>query len=312
MQIVSLFSGCGGLDLGFKYAGFDVIWANEFDKTIHETYLYNHRNFLDLRDIRKIDSSEIPNCLGIIGGPPCQSWSHGGTRAGINHEKGKLFYEYVRILKDKQPLFFLIENVSGILSDRHKSALNHIIYLLQDAGYVLSIRLLDAAYYGVPQERKRVFILGYRLDVNARMKFPDTASYFVSLKDAIADLQYKPFDSEYSHEYLDKDYSGMYMARNRVRQWHELSFTIPASGRHVPLHPQSKPMIKVGRDQFAFDMTSKPYRRLTVREAARIQTFPDDFTFKYKNIVDGYKMVGNAVPVELAYLLASQIRINLG
>lgn len=107
LDIVALFSGCGGLDLGFTQAGFNVIWANEFDKDIWETYQKNYpHTFLDKRDIRKIYSTEIPDCIGIIGGPPCQSWSEAGKQKGMNDERGQLFLDYIRLLKDKQPLFF--------------------------------------------------------------------------------------------------------------------------------------------------------------------------------------------------------------
>jgi len=107
-SVIALFSGCGGLDLGFRQAGFNVTWANEYDKDIWETYEKNHVDtVLDRRDIRKITSEEIPDCLGIIGGPPCQSWSEGGTQRGIDDARGQLFLDYIRILRDKQPRFFL-------------------------------------------------------------------------------------------------------------------------------------------------------------------------------------------------------------
>ncbi|MEQ9358508.1 MAG: DNA (cytosine-5-)-methyltransferase [Coleofasciculus chthonoplastes F2-STO-03] len=108
--IVSLFSGCGGLDLGFRQAGFNVVWANEYDKDMWQTYQRNHPDtFLDRRDIRHVPSADIPDCFGIIGGLPCQSWSEAGTQKGINDDRGRLFLEYIRILKDKQPRFFLAD-----------------------------------------------------------------------------------------------------------------------------------------------------------------------------------------------------------
>ena len=141
-SIVALFSGCGGLDLGFHQAGFNIVWANEYDQDIWQTYENNHPDtYLDRRDIRKISSEEIPDCVGIIGGPPCQSWSEGGAQRGINDERGKLFLEYIRILKDKQPQFFLAENVSGILHKKHQQALNNIITAFEEAGYVISLKL---------------------------------------------------------------------------------------------------------------------------------------------------------------------------
>ena len=112
-KILSLFAGAGGLDLGFEKAGFEIVYANEFDKSIWETYEKNHKTPLDHRDIRKIDSSELPDCDGIIGGPPCQSWSEAGSLKGINDSRGQLFFDFIRILKDKKPKFFVAENVSG-------------------------------------------------------------------------------------------------------------------------------------------------------------------------------------------------------
>ena len=137
MKVVSLFSGAGGMDLGFEKAGFKIIFANEFDKTIWATYERNHTAPLDRRDIRLILSEEIPECDGIIGGPPCQSWSEAGALRGINDDRGKLFYEYIRILKDKQPKFFVAENVSGMLADMHREAVQNIIQSFEDAGYTL-------------------------------------------------------------------------------------------------------------------------------------------------------------------------------
>ncbi|MEL7570963.1 MAG: DNA (cytosine-5-)-methyltransferase [Eubacteriaceae bacterium] len=129
MRIVSLFSGAGGLDLGFENAGFEIIWANEFDETIWETYEKNHKSILVKKDIRKIKSDEIPDCDGIIGGPPCQSWSEAGALRGIEDDRGQLFFQFIRILRDKQPKFFVAENVSGMLAERHRPAVENIIKL---------------------------------------------------------------------------------------------------------------------------------------------------------------------------------------
>ena len=172
MNIISLFSGAGGLDLGFKKAGFNIIWANEYDKTIWETYKNNHNTPLDCRDIRNIPSNEIPECDGIIGGPPCQSWSEAGAQRGIDDSRGKLFYEFIRILKDKQPKFFVAENVSGMLADLHKEAVKNILHHFENAGYNITVNLVNAADYDVPQDRKRVFYIGFRKDLNIDYKFP--------------------------------------------------------------------------------------------------------------------------------------------
>ena len=124
MNIISLFSGCGGLDLGFEQAGFEIVFANEFDKKIWETYEKNHKCPLNHSDIRFIEPEDIPEADGIIGGPPCQSWSAAGSQKGIEDERGQLFLDYIRILKNKQPKFFVCENVPGILVKKNADALN--------------------------------------------------------------------------------------------------------------------------------------------------------------------------------------------
>lgn len=174
MNIISLFSGCGGLDLGFEKAGFNIEVANEFDKNIWETYKINHpKTKLIEGDIRKIKTTDFPNDVdGIIGGPPCQSWSEAGALRGINDDRGKLFYDYIRILKSKKPKFFLAENVSGMLSNRHSEAVKQIINLFDECGYDVSLNLVNAKDYGVAQERKRVFYIGFRKDLNINFEFP--------------------------------------------------------------------------------------------------------------------------------------------
>lgn len=323
MNIVSLFSGCGGLDLGFKNAGFQVIYANEYDKSIWETYQYNHPDtYLDKKDIRDVHPLNIPDCLGIIGGPPCQSWSEAGAGRGINDSRGQLFYEYIRIVREKQPLFFVAENVSGILAEKHHQAFTNILAMFHDAGYEIAYKLLNAVDFGVPQDRKRVIVIGYRQDMGGIFDFPKANQMKLTLKDVIYDLsQIEPIAVSHSkrlmpqtnnHEYLDGSFSSIYMSRNRVRSWNEPSFTIQAGARHAPIHPQSSKMVLVEKNKRIFDPNSpKPYRRLSVRECARIQTFPDDFIFKYNNIADGYKMIGNAVPVKFAEAIASKIMIDI-
>lgn len=325
--VVALFAGCGGLDLGFRKAGFNIVWANEYDKDIWETYEKNHLDtVLDRRDIREISSREIPDCIGIIGGPPCQSWSEAGSQRGINDERGKLFLEYVRILKDKQPLFFLAENVSGMLHKKHSYALSNIIDAFEEAGYSVSFKLLNAIRYNVPQDRKRVILIGYQKDLQKRFDFGllKQASHIPTLKETIWDLQESALPAleksktngesclVQNHEYMTGGFSSMYMSRNRVRTWNEPSFTIQAGGRHAPIHPQANKMIHVGKDKWLFDPNStQPYRRLSVRECAKIQTFPDDFIFHYKDLTTGYKMIGNAVPVSFSYALAQAIYTTL-
>ena len=321
MNIISLFAGAGGMDLGFKKAGFNILWANEYDNTIWNTYETNHSAKLDKRDIRQITSNEIPDCDGIIGGPPCQSWSEAGALRGIEDARGKLFYDFIRILHDKNPKFFVAENVSGMLADIHKEAVQNIIKHFKKAGYNLYVQLLNAADYNVPQDRKRVFYIGFRKDLDIKFNFPSINNNKTTLKDVIWDLQDSVLPAVaknksnngsciiLNHEYMTGGYSTIYMSRNRVRSWDEQSFTIQAGGRHAPIHPQAPKMVFVEQNKRIFAPGHEHlYRRLSVRECARIQTFPDEFEFIYNDVADGYKMIGNAVPVNLAKEIALSIK----
>ncbi|MCL2149245.1 MAG: DNA cytosine methyltransferase [Methanomassiliicoccaceae archaeon] len=326
MRIIGLFSGAGGMDLGFSEAGFDVIWANEYDRAVWETYALNHpATRLDRRDIRGIPSSDIPDCDGVIGGPPCQSWSEAGALRGIDDDRGRLFFEFVRVLRDKRPLFFVAENVSGMLSKRHEGAVGEILRLFDEVGYGMSVKLLTASDYGVPQDRQRVFYVGFRKDLGRTFMFPGpTVGNRPTLRDAIWDIRDSAIPAMPknrsnggaclipNHEYFTGSFSPIYMSRNRVRSWDEQSFTIQAGARHAPIHPSAPRMTPVGKDVMRFEEGSEGlYRRLTVRECARIQTFPDSFVFRYGNLSDGYKMVGNAVPVGLAREIGRSIRSQL-
>ena len=325
LNIISLFSGCGGLDLGFEKAGFNISVANEFDKTIWSTYEFNHPETKLIKgDIRNIKESHfLDDVDGIIGGPPCQSWSEAGSLRGIEDERGKLFFDYIRILKDKRPKFFLAENVRGMLSNRHSTAVKNIVELFENCGYNVSITLVNAKDYGVAQERKRVFYIGFRKDLNVQFDFPEGStandSKKITLRDAIWDLKdyavpaasknhHNP-DAINNNEYFTGAFSTIFMSRNRVKSWDEQGYTVQASGRQCQLHPQAPKMEKVARDKYQFVSGMESlYRRMTVREVARLQGFPDSFKFVYDSVDTGYKMIGNAVPVNLAYEIALAIK----
>jgi len=241
---------------------------------------------------------------------------------GINDPRGQLFYNYVNLIKEKQPLFFLAENVPGILSPTHKNEFFKIINAFKEIGYNVSYKLLDSKYYGVPQERRRVLIIGYHKKLGKTFEFPSASLRTHTLKEAIGGLPNpKPAKEKnktngglkiLNHEYLNGGFSTMFMSRNRVRTWDEQSFTIQAGGRHAPIHPQAPKMKFVEKDKREFVKGKEHlYRRLSVRECARIQTFPDDFIFYYNDVADGYKMIGNAVPVKLAEAIAKKIKEDL-
>lgn len=322
LKIASLFAGAGGLDLGFQQAGFEITWANEFDRSIWATHEHNFPScHLEKRSIVEVNANDLPQHIdGIIGGPPCQSWSEAGAKRGITDSRGELFLDYIRLLKEKQPKFFLAENVSGILQPRHREALNHILESFTDANYEVTFKLLNSNDYGVPQDRKRLIIVGLHTSLHKSFQFPNPDKKTLTLKDAIYDLKdtaipgldgnkTNPNTTIKNHEYMTGDFSPMYLSRNRVRSWDQPSFTIQAGGRHAPIHPSAPKMEKIEKDKFVFNPTAKnKYRRLSIRECARIQTFPDEFEFIYDSLGDGYKMIGNAVPVELARRLALSIK----
>lgn len=322
--VAAFFAGAGGLDLGFKQSGFDVTWANEYDPAIWETYTTNFRKtHLDRRSITDIASSQVPAVTGFIGGPPCQSWSEAGSGRGIDDKRGQLFYEYLRLVKAKKPHFFLAENVSGIMFERHGTAFSDILAEFTRIGYNVSFGQVNANDYGVPQDRLRVFIIGYRADTELIFEMPTSLNKGRTLRDALGDFStpatplYHSDETQYNeninnHEYLVGGFSSIYMSRNRVRGWDEPSYTIQAGGRHAPLHPSAPKMEKVKKDIFRFAPNHQDsYRRLSVRECARIQTFPDNHKFIYNRVTDGYKMIGNAVPVELAKVIGKKIMHDL-
>lgn len=329
MNVISLFSGCGGLDLGFERAGFNIPVANEFDKTIWETFKVNHpKTHLIQGDVRNITKDDIKSYIdgevdGIIGGPPCQSWSEAGSLKGIKDARGQLFFDYIRILKEFKPKFFLAENVSGMLADRHSVAVKNILKMFDEAGYDISFTLVNAKDYGVAEERKRVFYIGFRKDLNIDFGFPKGSTKDddkkITLRDIIWDLQDSavPSGSKNRHnpeainnnEYYTGAYSPIFMSRNRVKSWDEQAFTVQASGRQCQLHPQAPKMVRVAQNDCRFvEGKENLYRRMTIREVARVQGFPDDFKFIYEDTNSAYKMIGNAVPVNLAFEIAVAIK----
>jgi DNA (cytosine-5)-methyltransferase 1 len=213
-----------------------------------------------------------------------------------------------------------------MLINKHSEALEGIKELFRNTGigYNLSFQMLNASDYNVPQDRKRVFFIGIRKDLNFKFEFPNIKFPKLTLENAISDLKEGVLPAkEYNktngsdctitnHEYMIGSFSSMFMSRNRVRSWDEQSFTIQAGGRHAPIHPQA-PKMKFIEQNIRVFVPGKEhlYRRLSIRECARIQTFPDDFTFHYTNVPAGYKMIGNAVPVNLAKFLAKNIKAQL-
>jgi len=336
LRVASLFSGAGGLDLGFERLlggkAFHVVWANEYDKTVTPTFRKNFPNTtlvegsitdIDSDDLHDGELSLLPSAgpkgaiAGLLGGPPCQSWSEAGARRGSDDPRGQLFFEYIRILRLLKPAFFLAENVSGILFERHKDALTRILKEFRLSGYNVYYTKLNAVDYEVPEDRERVIFIGFRSDLplETPFAFPEPVKRKKTLEvirkwtSTARAFDPKRRDPK-QNEWMEGGFSPIFLSRNRVRGWDEPSFTIQATARHAPLHPDAGKMVKVGTDKFKFAPGSEKkglVRRLTVREAAEVQTFPSNFIFEYSNIVNGYKMVGNAVPVKFAEHLANAI-----
>jgi DNA (cytosine-5)-methyltransferase 1 len=339
---ISLFCGAGGLDLGMELAGLDVIYgkelvdiafknknsfdelrgngifhqlySNDFFKEALQTYRqnFNSDTFVDLEDIRKIKS--FPKGDIVLGGFPCPGFSEAGPRL-IDDPRNFLYIHYIRCLIESKPKFFIAENVKGMLTLGKGEVFKQIVQDFTAAGYRVHHKLVNARDYGVPQLRERVFLIGVRNDIDFEYVFPipthgEGLKPYVTLEDSIKDLLKEP------GEYFKGGYSSIFKSRNRKKLWTQQSFTIQASGRQAPIHPNGDPMIKLGKDQWEFSGVEEDNRRLSVKEIARIQTFPDWFQFhqgEVENISDNgrlnkiYKQIGNAVPIELARAIVSPI-----
>lgn len=301
---VSLFCGAGGLDLGFDKAGFRTVWANDFDADACKT----HQNWSNAEvvcgDISKVDVETIPDSDVILGGFPCQGFSLSGPRK-IDDSRNVLYKHYVRIVAAKQPKIFVGENVKGLLTMGNGQIIDAIIDEFSSCGYNVFYKLVNAKDFGVPQDRERVIICGFRKDLGINefeLEIPDVKQ--MTLREALKDLPEPEMD-----EVCDAPYSSRYMSRNRKRDWDQVSYTIPAMAKQVTLYPGSPDMEKVDKDIWKFG-DGGVTRRLSWREAAAVQTFPKELDF-YGDLTSKYKQIGNAVPVKLAECVANQLRVIL-
>ena len=290
LRIVSLFAGCGGLDYGFFHnPAYSHVLVSDFDKTACDTYEKNFKIKPVCKDIKLL--TEIPDCDLLLGATPCQGFSMANPYRSETDTRNQLYLEMLRILKLKKPSYFLLENVKGLLnmggyatSEDKKKGLGKIIKLiledLTECGYRVQFKLFKVMQYGVPQKRERVIIIGVRNDSTFEPVWPTPVMTVKTLRDAIGDLplEYKPEIQHVGtlHKCAVTGYLG-----NRELKWDEASPTITGRGGGtggpvIHNHPSLK-------------------RRLTVRECARIQTFPDSFTF-CGSVCSMYKQIGNAVP----------------
>lgn len=343
-NLLSLFSGCGGLDLGFELAGlkavmgekvmeeafrdksvfqkninnnvFNTIFVNDIFTEARETYAGNAGKYIymDKSDIRKI--KQFPKADIVLGGFPCPGFSEAGPRL-LDDKRNFLYLHFIRCLLQSKPKIFVAENVKGMTTLGKGEVFKQIVEDFAAAGYTIYHKLLSSEEYGVPQIRKRVILVGVRNDIDFEYQYPEPAygdekkglKKIVDLRTAIGDLEDNP------GEYFTGSYSSMFMSRNRKKSWSEPSFTIQASGRQAPIHPGGEPMVKVGKDKYIFTDGEENNRRLSVKEIARIQTFPDWYEFsrgtsnrnENAKLDLVYKQIGNAVPVRLALAVAEPI-----
>ena len=342
MTVVSLFSGCGGSDLGAKWAGAEVIFANDNYAPAYATY-EKHKNIIasdnvDLRpdDVRSI--KDFPSCDILMGCYPCQSFTMGGKRSPETDERTMLYKEFLRALNSVDPKYFIVENVAGMQWLEGGRYLREQINCFSKAGYGynISVKLLNARDYGIPQARKRIFIVGVRKDEKKYYHFPVLTHGPVSEgKVAYAShgeaIKHLPLDAPDEFYTRDKDpFSWWFMSRNRKRNWIEPSFTVVSNWRHITLHPASSCMRMTENNRHdkskeKWDFTGEyehlnhnpnlPIlevpRRLTWRECHVLQTLPANIE-PCGTLEEKFMQIGNAVPPALMEKIVKQITCGGG
>lgn len=312
LKVASLFCGCGGTDVGllgdfdflgkhYESNGMEIVYANDIDDNACNIFKENFGITPDNRDIREVKSEEIPEFDILTGGFPCQSFSiiaQNPKRLGVKDERGKLFFEMCRILRERQPKCFIAENVKGILTANKKSAFPLIMKEFEESGYDVKYRILNSANYGVPQKRERVIIVGFRKDLNVNFSFPDVEiedeNNFAPLKKVIE----KKVDEKYF--FSERAVAGMMKKRESMNKGRAQDINKPCNtvGAHlakVSLN-STDPVL----------MEDKRYRRFTPREVARIQSFPDDFELVGSEAAQ-YRALGNAIPPVMFWYVAKAV-----
>ncbi len=329
---IELFAGAGGLALGFESAGFEHVMLNEFDKHACETLRRNRPGWNVVEgDIASIDFTSYKNQVDVItGGFPCQAFSYAGKKRGFEDTRGTLFYEFARCVKEVQPKIFVAENVKGLLTHDKGKTINTILEVFSELGYtIIPPKILQAMYYKVPQKRERLFIIGIRHDIKHHalsFSFPSPYKKVLTVADAF--LKGELYDSDvplsdgvqYNQKKIDvmklipeggywkdlpieiqKEYMGgsFFLGGGKTGLARRLSMKAPS------LTIVCSPAMK--QTERCHPIETRP---LTIRESARIQTFPDDWTFVGSK-ASVYKQIGNAVPVNLAAAVAKRIVVLL-
>lgn len=300
LDTVSLFCGAGGLDLGFKQAGFNIIWANDFDKFAVETYRENLGNHVVFGDLNEIDYDKIPLADVIIGGFPCQPFSMMGKEKGFKETRGTLFFTVIEVIKKqiergKTPKVIVLENVRRLLTHDNGDTFKTIKHELKKLGYSnINYRVLNTAEYGLPQTRNRIFIVCFK-DDNVDFKFPKTEKLKVTMQDLLEEnVSEKYFLSEKILPTILSTGSGNYYAKYEI----DLKIARPLCSTMHKMH-------RASQDNYVTDGGN--VRRLTPREAARLQGFPNDFKILVSD-TQAYRQFGNAVTVRVANKVALAVK----
>lgn len=316
-RVVSLFAGCGGCDQGiiggfdfnnihYDSLPFELVYATDIDQKALNTYALNFKSGIAVcGDICDVDSKDIPDHEILIGGFPCQSFSTVNPTKDPFDDRANLYRQMVRIASDKQPMAFIAENVKGMMTLKGGTIFKRICSAFEDAGYVLSYKLVNAANYGVPQKRERVIIVGIRKDLGVEYLFPNepNADKWIPLSVAVPALKIE----ETKYYFSEKAVQGMKNAKNNMKRGlaqnlDEPCLTVTSHLAKVSLNSRD-PVLLV-------DASKELYRRFTPREAARIQSFPDSFQFAGSE-GDAYRQIGNAVPPVLFWHISKALSEQL-
>jgi DNA (cytosine-5)-methyltransferase 1 len=299
--------------VGLQAAGYDITFANDFDKRAAEAYAYNIGDHVICGDITdETLQARIPDADIIAGGPPCQDYSVAGSGAGEEGERGKLVWTYLRIIADKQPKAFVFENVKGLITKKHRPTFDALLAQFDEIGYAVTWRLVNAWDYGVAQKRERVFIVGVRKDLGFTFEFPEPSAeeYRTQvLRDVIGDLP-EPTIDELNPR--DGGFSSQYLSRDRVVKWDKPAHTILTNPRDVSIHPGdgSVTMKQIREEALSKEQAThwkkvdEAPRRFTVRECLRIQSVPDSYTLPDTiSLSAQYRIVGNGVASRVSYVI---------
>lgn len=304
IRTISLFSGCGGSDVALKRLGYKIVWANDISEVACKTYEDNIAGVIKCGDIT--DFEQFPAAELLVGCYPCQGFTQGGRRNSadtINY----LYQHFDRVLRIVTPKAFVVENVNGMAYGENRQLLDNQLCRYRLAGYRVTWHVLNAQQHGVAQNRRRVFIVGIRSDLDFRYTFPDpqcgsgTGWKPVAQKDVLHGMPEWP-----EGDFNDEPFHWYYLSRNRRHNWDEPSPCIVGHWRHVPLHPMSPPLKRIHTDKWAFSRKG-PARRLAYRECAALQGFPRAFLWRRGTIRERFQMIGNAVPPPLFEAVASKL-----